>query len=117
MSRNKRGSPAEREERCFMAKRVVVLGNSYASYCQIPALRWSHAHGAANEIVAVCGKNLAKAQATATRFAIPIATTSLEEALAQRPDWVMVSTPVDLHASMVEQTIATTNAAVLCEKP
>ena len=96
-----------------MGVRVVVLGNSYASYCQLPALRW--AGGA--DIVAICGKDAGKARATAAMFSIPVATTSLDEALAQRPDLVLVSTPVDLHASMVEQVLATTTAAVLCEKP
>src|SRR5438067_1353305 len=100
-----------------MAKRVVILGNSYASYCQLPGLRWAAAHGAPNEVVAICGKNLEKARATATRFGIPVATTSLDEALAKRPDLVIVSTPVDLHASMVERALATTTAALLCEKP
>ena len=100
-----------------MAKRVVILGNSYAAYCQIPALRWANAHGAPNDIVAICGKNLAKAHDTATRFGIPIATTSLDEALGARPDLIIVSTPVDLHAAMVERAITTTKAAILCEKP
>jgi predicted dehydrogenase len=93
--------------------RVVVLGNSYASYCQIPAMRW--AGGA--DIVALCGKNLDKAKATAEKFSIPLATTSLDEALATNPELVLVSTPVDLHASMVERVLSTTNAMVLCEKP
>ncbi len=96
-----------------MSVRVVVVGNSYAAYCQLPALRW--AGGA--EVVALCGRDRGKARATAERFAIPLATTSLDEALAQRPDLVLVSTPVALHAPMVEQVLETTRAAVLCEKP
>ena len=97
--------------------RVVVLGNSYAATCQLPGLAW----GGGAEIVAVCGRDHAKAQATAARVAAaggaPLATTSVDEALAQRPDLVLVSTPVDLHARMVEQALATTRAAILCEKP
>jgi predicted dehydrogenase len=93
--------------------RVAVVGNSYAAYCQLPALRWA---GEA-EPVAIVGRDLDKARTTAARFQIPLATTSLDEALATRPDLVLVSTPVDLHAPMVEQILATTNAAILCEKP
>jgi predicted dehydrogenase len=106
--------------------RIVVLGNSYAATCQLPALQWARsAHGdqsdvgpgAASEVVAVVGRDLEKARATAARFHIPLATTSLEEALATGPDLVLVSTPVDLHAPMVEAVLSTTDAAILCEKP
>lgn len=97
--------------------RIAVLGNSYAAYCQLPGLRWARRHEADNEVVAIVGRDLEKARATAAREHIPLATTSVEEALSTQPDLVIVSTPVDLHASMVEQVLSTTSAAVLCEKP
>src|SRR5205823_3982271 len=59
----------------------------------------------------------AKAQATADRFGIPLATTSLPAALSTKPDLVVISTPVDLHAEQVTEVLSTTSAAVLCEKP
>ncbi|HEY4222710.1 MAG TPA: Gfo/Idh/MocA family oxidoreductase [Myxococcota bacterium] len=103
-----------------MTPRVVILGNGYASYCQLPALAWAAAQGSPSEVVAICGRDLAKAQQTARRFAALgplVATTSLSEALSHKPDLVLVATPVDLHASMVREILATTSAAVLCEKP
>jgi predicted dehydrogenase len=114
-----------------MPVRVVVVGNSYGAYCQLPALRWAatrgglaaHEPAAAPEVTAIVGRDLDKARATAARFAIPLATTSLDEALATlrspRGDaaLVLVSTPVDLHAPMVHQIFDTTHASVVCEKP
>lgn len=100
-----------------MSVRVVVVGNSYGAYCQLPALRWCASRGAAVEVTAIVGRGLAKAQATAARFAIPLATTSLTEALASKPQLVLVSTPVDLHAPMVAEVLATSTAAIVCEKP
>lgn len=119
-----------------MSVRVVVVGNSYGSYCQLPALRWAATRGltaseasdveALPEVTAIVGRDLDKARATATRFAIPLATTSLSDALAtlrtgnddeQRRSLVLISTPVDLHAPMVREVFDTTRASVVCEKP
>lgn len=117
-----------------MSVRVVVVGNSYGAYCQLPALRWASTRGglaanepaAAPEVTAIVGRDLEKARATAARFAIPLATTSFSDALAtlrtvsddeQRRSLVLISTPVDLHAPMVREVFDTTRASVVCEKP
>ncbi len=117
-----------------MTVRVVVVGNSYGAYCQLPGLTWAatsgglcaHEPDAAPEVTAIVGRDLEKARATAARFAIPLSTTSLSEALAtlrigddeqQRRSLVLISTPVDLHAPMVREVFDTTRASIVCEKP
>src|SRR5688500_16239090 len=102
--------------------RVLVLGNGYASYCQLPALRWAERHGGPPvEVAAIVARDMKRAQETAARFHIAHATSDLDQAIdkAGAIDLAIVSTPVDLHAAQVarllERTPATTS--ILCEKP
>ncbi|QDV07264.1 putative oxidoreductase YvaA [Planctomycetes bacterium Poly30] len=103
------------------AVRVAVLGNSFANMIQLPALRWAAANGAPNEVVAIAGHGLEKAQTTAKSWGIPVATDRWED-IFDSPlpggavDLVIVSTPVHLHAPMVRAAIDA-DVAILCEKP
>ncbi|MEM1451430.1 MAG: Gfo/Idh/MocA family oxidoreductase [Planctomycetota bacterium] len=99
-----------------MTVRVALLGNSFASLVQLPALRWAAANGAPNEVVGVAGADLEKAQATAREWSIPSATDQWKELFDDPPDLAIVTTPVDLHAPMVRAALAA-GSAVLCEKP
>lgn len=104
-----------------MSVRIGLLGNSFARLIQLPALRWAAANGAPNEVVAVAGSRLAKAEETASEWGIPYPTdnwTSLfgQDAKAGPMDLAIISTPVDLHAPMVLAAIAN-GTAILCEKP
>lgn len=93
--------------------RVVVLGNSFASKAQLPALRWA----GGNEVVAIAGADGAKARQTADAWGIERDTDAWQSALEEPCDLVLVTTPVHLHAPMVRATLEGTQAAVLCEKP
>ncbi|MEM8710553.1 MAG: Gfo/Idh/MocA family oxidoreductase [Planctomycetota bacterium] len=101
--------------------RIAVLGNSFANQIQLPALAWASANGAPNEVVAIAGHGLAKAQETAKRWGIPVATDRWEDVFegplpGGAVDLVIISTPVDLHAPMVRAAIDA-DVAILCEKP
>ncbi len=101
--------------------RIGVIGNSFANLIQLPALKWANEHGAPNEVVAIAGHGLEKAQATASEWGIPVATDRWED-LFDSPlpggalDLVIISTPVHLHAPMVRAAIEG-DVAILCEKP
>ena len=92
--------------------RIAILGNSFASNAQIPALRWA----GGNEVIGVAGRDGAKAQATADTFGLAHATTDYRSLLDLAPDLVFVSTPVHLHHEMTLAALEA-GAAVLCEKP
>jgi len=92
--------------------RIGLLGNSFASKVQLPALRVV----GGNEVIGIAGASLAKAEATAKEWSIPFATDDYRKVLELEPDLVIVSTPVHLHRSMVFDALDT-KAAVLCEKP
>lgn len=100
--------------------RIGVIGNSFASKVQLPALKWAAENGAPNEVVAIAGRGLEGAQSTAAAWHIPIATDRWED-LFDSPlpggalDLVIISTPVDLHAPMVQAAIRG-DVAILCEK-
>ncbi len=103
------------------AVRIAVLGNSFANAVQLPALKWANENGAPNEVVVIAGRNLEKAQATAANWNIPVATDRWEDAFDSplpggAVDLAIVSTPVNLHAPMVEAAIRG-DVAILCEKP
>ncbi|MFT7169939.1 MAG: putative dehydrogenase [Paracoccaceae bacterium] len=103
------------------AVRVAVLGNSFANMIQLPALRWAAENGAPNEVVAIAGHGLEKAQATADAWGIPVATDRWEDVFDSplpggSVDLVIISTPVDLHAPMARAAIQA-DVAILCEKP
>ena len=92
--------------------RIALLGNSFASRVQLPALRWA----GSNEVCALAGRDAEKARATAAEWGIPHATGDWRTALDTEPDLVIVSTPVHLHHEMTMAALDT-GAAVLCEKP
>jgi predicted dehydrogenase len=92
--------------------RVAVFGNGFAARVQLPSL----AKVGGNEVIGIAGRDPERARATAERFGIPRATTDYRELLDDRPDLVLVTTPVDLHAQMVRDALAA-GAAVVCEKP
>lgn len=101
--------------------RIAVIGNSFANAIQLPALRWAHENGAPNEVVVIAGHGLEKAQATAAKWDIPVATDRWEDVFESplpggAVDLVIVSTPVNLHAPMVRAAIGG-DVAILCEKP
>lgn len=104
-----------------MTVRVGILGNSFAKLIQLPALRWADANGGPNSVVALAGRNLAKAQATADEWSIPHATDAWETLFepsspAGSLDLVIISTPTDLHAPMVRAALKA-GVSILCEKP
>ena len=92
--------------------RIVLFGNSHAQAVQLPAL----AHIGGNQVVGIAGQDPQKLASTAKRFGIEHTTANWRELLELDPDLVIVTTPVDLHAEMVRESLAT-DAAVLCEKP
>ena len=97
--------------------RIGILGNSFARKVQLPALR-AVREDAPHEVVALCGHDRARALDTAREWSIPVGTADMDELVEQRPELVLVTTPVDLHAPMVRTLIeALPGAAVLCEKP
>ncbi len=104
-----------------MSVRVALLGNSFASMVQLPALRWAHRHGAPHQVVGIAGADAEKAATTAEGWSIPFSTDDWTELVTDAlpggaPDLVIVSTPVHLHAPMVRAALDV-GAAVLCEKP
>ncbi len=92
--------------------RIAVIGNSFASKAQLPALRWA----GGNTVVGIAGRDAEKAAATAAEWEIPHATGDWTELLALEPDLVLITTPVHLHKPMVLGALET-KAAILCEKP
>ena len=92
--------------------RIAILGNSFASKVQLPALR----RVGGNEVIGIAGANGDKARATAAKWEIAVGTADYRELLDLEPDLVLISTPVHLHAPMVRDVLET-SAAILCEKP
>ncbi len=92
--------------------RIGLLGNSFASKVQLPALKVV----GGNEVIGIAGASIDKARATAEKWAIPFATDDYKKVLELEPDLVIITTPVNLHREMVFDALDT-KAAVLCEKP
>ena len=92
--------------------RVAVFGNGFAARVQLPAL----ALVGGNQVIGIAGRDGERARTTAERFGIPLGTDDWTELCALEPDLVLITTPVDLHAPMV-QGVLETGAAILCEKP
>lgn len=99
-----------------MSVRIAIVGNSFASHVQLPALRWANENGAPNEVIGIAGNDLPKAEETARKWGIPRATSRWPELLEESPDLVIITTPVHLHLPMVQVTLRS-DAAILCEKP
>ena len=96
--------------------RIAVIGNRFASVAQLPALRAIHDEQP-HRVIGIAGASRAKAQTTAGRFGIEIATDDYRELLALDPQLVLITTPVHLHHRMVLDVCERTEAAILCEKP
>ena len=104
-----------------MSVRIGIIGNSFAELVQLPALRWANENGAPHSVVAIAGRDLKKAQKTASEWCIEYATDDWKSVLGREPqcgalDLAIISTPVDLHAPMVRRALET-DIAILCEKP
>lgn len=92
--------------------RIALLGNSFAEAIQLPALKFA----GNNQVIGIAGRDRAKAQQTADKWGISVATDQWRELLKLAPDLVIVSTPVDLHFEMASAALES-GAALLCEKP
>lgn len=92
--------------------RIALVGNSFASRVQLPALAWV----GGNEVVGLAGADGKKASRVAAEWSIPHATDDWRGLCALDVDLFIVTTPVDLHHPMVTALLAT-RAAILCEKP
>jgi predicted dehydrogenase len=94
--------------------RVGMIGTSwYADRMHLPALK-SHDRA---DLVAICGRNRARAEEMARKYGIPSVFTDYREMLQQADlDAVVVAVPDDQHYPM---TMAALDAGlhVLCEKP
>ena len=94
--------------------RVAVVGaGAIAQVAHLPALR--RLPGV--EVAAICDSDLAKAQALASRFAVPDAYDDIEELLRYaRADVAVICTPNHLHEIHVAAALSA-GLHVLCERP
>ncbi len=92
--------------------RVVVVGTGFGCVTHVRALR-----AAGFEVAALVGRDPAKTTERAALFEIPVALTSVDEALAlDDVAAVTVATPPHTHAAITLAAIAA-GKHVLCEKP
>src|SRR3712207_1327556 len=93
---------------------IGVIGTSwYNDLMHLPNIK-SHPQA---QLVAICGRNLVRAQEMAIKYDIPAVYTDYREMLAKaKLDAVVVVAPDDLH---YEMTMAALDAGlhVICEKP
>jgi predicted dehydrogenase len=91
---------------------AVVVGTGFGCFTHVRALR-----AAGFDVVAVVGQDPEKTAARAKAFEVPVALTSLENALAlDGVDAVTIATPPHTHAALAHQAIEA-GKHVLCEKP
>jgi predicted dehydrogenase len=91
---------------------VVVIGTGFGCVTHVRALR-----AAGFDVVALVGRDPAKTAERARLFAIPLALTSVDEALAlDGLDAVTVATPPHTHAGIALAAIAA-GKHLICEKP
>jgi predicted dehydrogenase len=91
---------------------VVVVGTGFGCRIHVPAAR-----AAGLDVVALVGRDHARAGRRAERAGVDTACATLEEALAlPKADIVVVATPPDTHADLAEKAIAA-GRHVLVEKP
>ena len=92
--------------------RAVVVGTSFGGRIHVPALR-----AAGIDVHALVGRDPERTRRTAEELDVPLATTSLADALSDGvASCVTVSTPPDAHAAIVLEALAA-GRHVLCEKP
>jgi predicted dehydrogenase len=92
--------------------RAIVVGTSFGLRVHIPALR-----AAGFDVVALVGTDPDRTRRRAERAGIPIAVTSLEQALADTDAQVVtIATPPDTHHRLTLAAIAA-GRHVICEKP
>jgi predicted dehydrogenase/nucleoside-diphosphate-sugar epimerase len=105
--------PHARLDRAGRTQRVALLGAGYIADWHALALQ--SVHGA--ELVAVCDRFVAKAEALAHKFGVPKVYASLEEMLAvQKLDAVHVLTPPDRHFESA-RALLEAGIDVFLEKP
>jgi predicted dehydrogenase len=91
---------------------VVVVGTGFGCLTHVRALR-----AAGFEVRALVGQDPARTATRAARWEVPVATTSLPEALAlDGVAAVTIATPPHTHSSLVHEAVAA-GRHVLCEKP
>jgi len=92
--------------------RAVVVGTSFGGRVHVPALR-----AAGVEVHALVGRDGARTRERASALGVPVATTSLIDALSDGvASVVTVATPPDSHRSIVIEALEA-GCHVLCEKP
>jgi len=92
---------------------AIVAGTSFGCITHVPALR-----NAGFELAALVGTDPDRTARRAEIFDIPVAATSLTEALERCPDVdaVTIATPTNTHAPLVLEALAA-GKHVICEKP
>jgi predicted dehydrogenase len=90
--------------------RAAVVGTGFGCLTHVRALRV-----AGFDVIALVGRDPDKTRARAERFDIPVAATSLGDAL-DHVDAVTIATPPHTHAELVLEAVAA-GKHVLCEKP
>jgi len=91
---------------------VVVFGTGFGCITHVRALR-----AAGLDVVAVVGRDPDRTRARAQKFDVPVALTSLDDALAlDGVDAVTIATPPHTHADIALRAIAA-GKHVICEKP
>jgi predicted dehydrogenase len=91
---------------------VVVVGTGFGCITHVRALR-----AAGFRVLAVIGRDADRTQARARQFDVPLALTSLDDALAlEGVDAITIATPPHTHAEIALAAIAA-GKHVICEKP
>lgn len=94
--------------------RLGVIGTgAFAEACHVPGLQ-SHPRA---EVVALCGRDLARTRALAERLHVPEITTDYRELCARKDlDAITIATPNACHAAQAQAAFAA-GKHVFCEKP
>src|SRR4051794_10274489 len=104
--------PARREGTSMTGPGVVIVGTGFGCHTHLRAVR-----RAGMDVVALVGRDPGRTKERADRFGVPVATTSLDEALTlPGADAVAVATPPNTHHDIVLAAVAA-GKHVVCEKP